>query len=458
MVLAGKNIRRLAAAGVVLVSGAVPAYADGASEEIRLLKARLKVLEEKVSTQDKKQKSDAAHHKGVPVAVEAKPVHHWYDNLSIRGYVQGRYSGIIDANVPRSLVRVPGDRSVGNNQSFLLRRTRMILSGDISEHLSIYLQPDFASTPSGADSRSGTTYFAQLRDAYADIYFDHDKEFRIRAGQSKIPYSFENMQSSQNRIVPDRNDATNSCCRDERDIGLFFYYTPKELRPVFRDLVRNNLKGSGDYGMFALGVYNGQGANRFELNNELHIVSRFTYPYTFENGQIFEAGVQGIIGRFVVPSTAATVGTAVPALRADSLGFRDQRVGVHAVLYPQPFGLQAEWNWGAGPALNPTMTAIETHSLNGGYVQATYKYDDRAWGTGTYFPFVRWSYYRGGQKFETNAPYNKVDDWEFGVEYQPTPELEITALYGKLHRSNLFTVPYQTFRADVVRTQLQWNF
>jgi len=451
------NLRRLATAGLLLAGGIMPAYAEGAADEIRLLKARLKVLEQHVATQEKKQKySGRDHHvNDVPHKVTEN---HWYDHLSIRGYVQGRYSGIINSNVPRSLVRVPGDRSVGNNQGFLLRRVRMILSGDVTDHLSLYLQPDFASTPSGADSRTGTTYFAQLRDAYADIYFDHDKEYRIRAGQSKIPYSFENMQSSQNRIVPDRNDGTNACCRDERDIGLFFYWTPKHLRPVFRDLVRNNLKGSGDYGMFALGVYNGQGANRFELNNEMHIVSRFTYPYTFENGQIFEAGVQAIMGRFVVPGTSATVGTTAPSLRADGLGFRDQRVGVHAVLYPQPIGIQAEWNWGVSPALNETLTSITTRSLSGGYIQATYKYDDKIYGTGTYFPFVRYSHYRGGQKFETNAPYNKMDDWEFGVEYQPVPELEFTALYGKLNRSNLFTVPYQRFQADVVRTQLQWNF
>ena len=144
----------------------------------------------------------------------------------------------------------------------------------------------------------------QIRDLYADIYFDKDKEFRVRAGQSKIPYGFENMQSSQNRLALDRADAINTCCKDERDIGLFFYYTPKEMRHLFRDLVKNNLKGSGDYGMVGFGVYNGQGANRIELNKGTHIVARFTYPYVFENGQVVEASVQGYTGRFV-PYTAA---------------------------------------------------------------------------------------------------------------------------------------------------------
>ncbi len=107
------------------------------------------------------------------------------------------------------------------------------------------------------------------------------------------------MQSSQNRLALDRADAINTCCKDERDIGLFFYYTPKEMRHLFRDLVKNNLKGSGDYGMVAFGVYNGQGANRIELNKGTHLVARFTYPYVFENGQVVEASVQGYTGRFV---------------------------------------------------------------------------------------------------------------------------------------------------------------
>lgn len=63
------------------------------------------------------------------------------------------------------------------------------------------------------------------------------------------------MQSSQNRLALDRNDGLNSCCRDERDIGAFFYWAPAHIRELFKDLVGKNLKGSGDYGVFAFGVY-----------------------------------------------------------------------------------------------------------------------------------------------------------------------------------------------------------
>ena len=42
--------------------------------------------------------------------------------------------------------------------------------------------------------------------------------------------------------------------------------------------------------MFALGAYNGQGANARESNDNYHIVARATYPWKTESGQIFEAG------------------------------------------------------------------------------------------------------------------------------------------------------------------------
>ncbi len=59
------------------------------------------------------------------------------------------------------------------------------------------------------------------------------------------------MQSSQNRIPLDRNDGLNTCRRDERDIGAFFYWALAEIRERFKDLVANNLKGSGDSLFFA---------------------------------------------------------------------------------------------------------------------------------------------------------------------------------------------------------------
>src|SRR3982751_1945262 len=148
----------------------------------------------------------------------------WYDRIGIRGYVQMRYNQ--EAGGDAKDLRSPGDRYIGREQGFGIRRARVVISGDVTDKMSIYIQPDFASTPTG----SSTGNFAQLRDAYADLWLDKDKTFRIRAGQSKIPYGWEDLQSSQNRLAFDRADALNSAVRDERDLGVFFYWTPKEIK------------------------------------------------------------------------------------------------------------------------------------------------------------------------------------------------------------------------------------
>jgi hypothetical protein len=215
-----------------------------------------------------------------PLPVKAKD-EHWYDRIHLRGYTQFR-TGTTVSGDKDAVVYWP-DKSVGEDTSFLIRRARLIFYGDVTDNLYLYFQPDFASTPSG----SSTGNFGQLRDAYADISFDDKKEFRVRLGQSKIPFSFENMQSSQNRLTLDRSDGINTCCRDERDIGAFFYWAPAEIRERFRDLVANNLKGSGDYGVFAFGVYNGQGANRVELNNDMHMVGPRHLPLSIQQRSDF---------------------------------------------------------------------------------------------------------------------------------------------------------------------------
>jgi len=51
----------------------------------------------------------------------------------------------------------PGDKSAGpRHQNFFLRRARIILSGDVSDHLYRYFQNDFASPPSCTFSNTPT--------------------------------------------------------------------------------------------------------------------------------------------------------------------------------------------------------------------------------------------------------------------------------------------------------------
>ena len=411
----------------------------------------LKTLETRLRQKKKKEELKATEE----LATALTPKDSWADKLSLRGYAQLRYSQPISGD--RVHLASPGDKFVSNEQNFGLRRARIILSGDVSDHLYMYNQLEANSGPDAGDSQGGKV---QIRDFYSDISFDDKKEYRVRAGISKVPYGFEILQSSQNRLAMDRADAVNIASRDERDMGLMFYWAPAHIRDRFRDLVRSGLKGSGDFGVLGLGVYNGQGLNRVEVNDGLHTVARLSYPFKFDSGQFFEAGISALSGKYVPKSSAISVGGVNVTPTFDSRGLRDERVGLHAVLYPQPFGLQGEWNWGNSPQLSADRKKLETASLNGGYVQAMYRLNNAQ---GNWTPYIKWQRYDGSEKFSTNTPNSHLRETEAGVEWQPRPELELVVAYANMDRTNVNTfVPalngYRQVKADMLRVQLQWNY
>lgn len=338
----------------------------------------------------------------------------WYESFSIRGYMQVRYNRLLETN--ENLKCEQCDRSIGKNGGFIIRRGRIILSGNLHKRVYFYIQPDFGSS-------TGTTQnIFQLRDAYIDVSFDDKNEYRIRLGQSKVPFGFENMQSSQNRLPLDRHDAMNSAVSNERDMGAFFYWAPAKKRELYSKLVSDNLKGSGDYGVFAFGVYNGQTANRAELNDNLHMVTRLSYPFLIGN-QIFEPGIQAYTGKYVLPSDLRS-GT-VKAV--NGFEFKDQRVAGSLVLYPKPLGIQAEYNIGRGPEYNPTKDSIEVRNLKGGYVTVSLKLKNKK--DQVFFPFTRVQQYQGGKKHELDARRYEVKEMESGLEWQFNKNFELTVSY-----------------------------
>ena len=174
-------------------------------------------------------------------------------------------------------------------------------------------------------------------------------------------------------------------------------------------MVSDGLKGSGDYGVFALGIYNGQTANRPELNVNRHIVSRFSYPFQVKN-QIVEAGVQAYKGKYTLLSTSSGVKYVEDKL------YDDERVGGTFVLYPKPFGILAEYNVGRGPEFDKFADSITTQSLSGGFVTASYKMN---FGDQTLIPFVRYQKYKGGKKHEIDARSYRVEELEIGYSLMP---------------------------------------
>ncbi len=351
----------------------------------------------------------------------------WLKKLNFRGYAQLRYNELLETNPELGCEQC--DKSWGGDHGLFFRRIRLVLSGQIHKRVFIYIQPDFASLANGSGN-------VQIRDVYFDVGLDSKNAFRIRVGQSKIPYGFENLQSSQNRLPLDRNDALNSAFVNERDIGVFAYWAPPAIRERFASLVRSGLKGSGDYGVVGLGVFNGQPANRADLDGKPMVVARVSWPLQL-NDQIIEPGIQAYTGTSEVRSVSEDVTGINPEFQ-----YKDQRIAASLIVYPKPFGLNGEYNIGTGPEYNPTTHSIEQRRLKGGYVIGSYRAE---LGKQVLTPFVRYQYYDGGKKHERDARSYTVRDLEIGAEWQPFKAFEIVAMYtissrryeDALRRSNL---------------------
>lgn len=384
-----------------------------------------------------------------PVASAPPQVGKWYERMQIRGYTQLRYT---EVGAQRGAVlEVPVDRSVNPNESFGIRRGRVIIQGDVAEHLSLYAQSDFNGSPGSGD------FALQMRDLYGDVWLDSAKTYRVRLGQSKVPFGWVNMQSSSNRLPMERPDSLNSAVEGERDIGAFLMWESATAKRRFRELGNAVLKGSGDYGVLSAGLYSGQGLNRSDQNGRPHVFVRAAYPFKTKGGQFYELAVQGYRGRFVVPTQAISSGGVTFTPVQPASGALDERVAVTAVVYPQPFGVETEWTVGRGPQLSSDLRTIGVRRLFGGYVQVNYHFQQ---GSTRWQPFARWQYYDGARKFARNAPADEVNEIDLGVELARWAEVEIVGMYTRtLRRTRTSSYPFgQTRDANRVGLQVQWNY
>ncbi|MBW6483523.1 MAG: OprO/OprP family phosphate-selective porin [Vicingaceae bacterium] len=366
----------------------------------------------------------------------------WFEKFSIRGYAQVRYN-TLETN--DNLTCEQCDKSIGGVDDFFIRRTRIIFYGQVSKQVYFYIQPDFVS------SAGSTSHIAQIRDAYMDLGLDKDNVYRFRVGQSKVLFGFENMQSSQNRLPLDRHDGLNSAISNERDLGVFFYWTPKKVQERMKYISKNGLKGTGNYGMFGFGAYNGQTANQPERNDNKHLVARFSYPIQLGN-QLIEPGIQGYAGEYTLDPSKVSSKTKVNS----DFTYKDQRVAATFVLYPQPFGIQAEYNIGRGPEFNKLTDSIEVKNLHGGYVTLSYLQKIK---NHIFIPFVRVHYFEGGKKHEKDARSYVVKELEIGIEWQPNKNFELVVMYTSSDRV------YEDFinqnnhqKGSLLRLQAQVNF
>lgn len=387
-------------------------------------------------------KKEVSYLKGAITQLKGKENKKWYDKLSIGGYIQLRYNELFESNP--NLECEQCDHFWGNDGNGLsFRRVRFKISGYITPRIYFYIQPDYAKTVGGKH------HVGALKDAFFDIGLDKDNEYRIRLGQSKVPYGYENLQSSSDRLPLDRNDGTNSGLKDERDLGIFFYWASKEKRALMKRLKKLKLKHSGDFGVFAFGFYNGQTGNNYDKNKKFHLVTRFSYPFEVGN-QVVEAGIQAYTGKFVLPKVNPNT------IVNKDLEYIDQRIAASFILYPQPFGIQAEYNFGKGPEYNKNTKSIEVQNLHGGYATLSYYLKK---GNHLFIPFTRIQHYKGGKKHELDARSYNVTELELGLEWHPLKSFELVAMYTHSNRKYQdLATPNYAQKGGLIRLQAQVKF
>lgn len=160
--------------------------------------------------------------------------------ITIAGYSQVRYQAL---------------EETGKVDGFDIRRARLDVKGSISPYWGYRVQLDLAGSP-------------KLIDAYAELKLNDYFNFTI--GQAKIPFSLENLTSSNKLELIDRSQAVEALVargkdvggnQNGRDIGIQLGGTVLKVkdRPVL------------DY---RLGIYNGSGINTSDANEKKDFATR----------------------------------------------------------------------------------------------------------------------------------------------------------------------------------------
>jgi phosphate-selective porin O/P len=185
----------------------------------------------------------------------------------------------------------PYAATVGPKDNFFTRRARIEARGQISENVTVYIQPSFeggrnltnlVTTCTGTPLVCRTTGRSglRLRDAWIDVRFspaDAKGALYLRAGQEKRPYSRYELTSSNNLPSIERGAGQGLLPRASNDLfganGFLSHDVGASVRYEYKldDLRLVTLK---------LGAYNGQGESLNDVNNKKSFGARATVSVT----------------------------------------------------------------------------------------------------------------------------------------------------------------------------------
>ncbi|MFL5547940.1 MAG: porin, partial [Gemmatimonadales bacterium] len=201
-----------------------------------------------------------------------------YPNVKVTGRLQEQF--YVFDNEPYAA-------TVGPESNFFTRRARIEARGQISENVTVYIQPSFeggrnlsnvVTTCSGTPLVCRTTGRSglRLRDAWIDVRFSPEASkggLYLRAGQEKRPYSRYELTSSNNLVSIERGAGQGLLPRASNDLfssnGFVSHDVGASIRYEYKldDLRLLTLK---------FGAYNGQGESLNDVNNTKSFGARAT--------------------------------------------------------------------------------------------------------------------------------------------------------------------------------------
>jgi phosphate-selective porin OprO/OprP len=305
---------------LALVTGLATQAGASDAEEIKLLREQLQLLEQKILVLERKEelKEVAA----VETAKSAPKITasdgrieiasaDGSNSLRLRGLVQADHRLFDSANDP--------------NDTFILRRARLIFEGKFARHFSYLIQPELAGT-------------IQILDAYVNAGIS--PAINVRVGKFKTPIGLEQLQSDAVAFFNERSVATNLV--PNRDVGITLH------GDLFDERVN-----------YTLGVMNGvpDGGNSVtggsDFDDHKTIVARvFATPFANDKESPLAGLGLGIAASVGDYDTAAgrTSGYRTDGQQTffayDSSVVADGRSvtwSPHAYYYNGPFGLLAEY-------------------------------------------------------------------------------------------------------------------
>ena len=267
--LLSSKTRALLALGL-LATGITTVRADQASDELQTLREQVRLLDQKLKVLERKQElkdEDAA------TAAKTAPK----IALTDKGFTLSSVDGANSIKI-RGLVQLDSRLFFGDhggtlvNNSFVLRRARIITEGTFAKNYSFQLVPEFGgSSVSLVDANLGVTI---------------NKALQFKFGRQKSPVGLELLQSDSWTFFNERSLVTNLV--PNRDTGIL----------VTGDVAGGTINYAA--GIFG-GVADGASTTNADFDNEKDAVARiFASPFKNSAGSVVQGlsfGVAGSLGR-----------------------------------------------------------------------------------------------------------------------------------------------------------------